>query len=186
MAREEKQEELEGEGEQVAPMQPNKLKKILIFCGVPALLLAIGIPVAIIALRSPVKPDQEAPAHELSQDAPVPEGYNDEDELDEGEEPLGAILPFDTLVVNLSEGGYLRLQLQLEFDDQDVPRRAYARLIPMRDAMITLLSSRNASELLSTNGKNHLKTDLKELVNDLLRKELVKDVYFTQFVIQQS
>ncbi len=172
-----------------AAAAPAKSKKTLLMTivGVVVLLLLIGIPVTVLMMKK-TKPEgteqiaEDAALH--GGQAPEAEGTLDEDEVEEGEEVLGAIFPFETFVVNLSGGRYLRAQVQLEFTDRDVPKRFYAKLIPIRDKMIELLSAKNAEDLAGTKGKDDLKQQVKETINDLLRKEDVRKVYFTQFVIQ--
>ena len=65
-----------------------------------------------------------------------------------------------------------------------MPKRFYVRLVPIRDGVIRILSSRTPSELMSHEGKEALKQALKEMMNDVLKKEEVKNIYFTQFVVQ--
>ena len=121
----------------------------------------------------------------LSEPEIVPQGFDDEDEYDEDEIPLGAIYPLETFVVNLAGGSrFLRIEIQLEFEDREVPRRFYGRLVPVRDLLIKLLTSRPAEELSSSDGKEELKEAIKIAVNQVLRKDLVKKVYYTQFIIQ--
>jgi len=111
-------------------------------------------------------------------------GHGETAELEEGEEALGAIVPFETFLVNLSSGKYIRLQLQVEFETPDIPKRLYSRMDPIRDGIIALLTERTASDLEDSKGKEKLKKDIKDLVNERLHREDARRVYFTQFVIQ--
>jgi flagellar basal body-associated protein FliL len=105
-------------------------------------------------------------------------------ELGEGEELLGAIVPLDAFLVNLSGGKYIRLQVQAELETPDIPRRFYSRVVPMRDQIITLLTQKTATELEDASGKEKLKLAIKDIMNQQLRREDVRRIYFTQFVIQ--
>ena len=164
-------------------------KKLFIIVGaVVGLLLLIGVPLAIFTLKA--KPATEE-TEELAADAAthgehgsVPEGHDEEEELLEGEEPLGAFFPLDTFVVNLKGGRYLRMQAQLEFAEREIPQRFFSRTVLVRDAMINLLSNKAADELQEAKDKDALKNDIKDIVNEILKKEEVKKVYFTQFVVQ--
>ena len=162
---------------------------ILAIGGVAILLLAIGIPLSVMLIKSAPAPDAEevlsGTLNEKSE-APLPEGADDEEELVEGEETLGAIVPLESFLVNLNGGGYIRLQAQLEFKERDVPKRFYVRLVPIRDAMLSLLASRTAQDMVTSEGRGALKSDFKELVNEALKKEVIKQVYFTQFVVQNQ
>ena len=179
------EEDKEAEKSEAAAPKKGKSKKlILALILLPVLLLAIGVPVFFL-LRG-AKPAEVQTAHvQLDTDAEaVPEGADDEEQLDENEEPLGAFFPLDTFIVNLSKGGYIRTSVQIEFEDREVPRRFITRLVPIRDGVIGILASRTSDECTSSEGKSNLKQDIKALVNEHLRKEAVRNVYFTQFVVQ--
>lgn len=176
----------EGEGAAANP-KGSKRTLLLVVGGVVGLILLIGVPVAFFVLRPAEKPKT---SEELAADAAqgeaalVPEGSNDEDELMEGEEPLGAFFPMETFVLNLDEGRFIRLQVQLEFFGPDISKRFYARTIPLRDALISLITGKKSEGLLSDKGKEDLRGEIRDRINEILRKEEVKKVYFTQFVIQ--
>ncbi len=54
----------------------------------------------------------------------------------------------------------------------------------IRDAIIGLLSSKDSTDINSYEGKNALKKELIATINKTLKKNLVKDIYFTEFIIQ--
>ena len=178
------------EGEETAPAaastKKSKKKLFIAIGGVVVLLVAIGVPVIFMTMNKKAS-TTESGAVDASADGEsslVPEGSNDEDESLEGEEVLGAIFPLETFVVNLSGGRYIRCQVQLEMTQRDVPKKMYAKIVPVRDAIITMLSSKTADDVNAAKGKESLKSDIKDKVNELLRKQEVKNVYFTQFVVQ--
>lgn len=179
MAEEEKKEEAK-------PAPAKSKKKLFIIIGaVLGSLVLIGVPVGFFVLTK--KGDDTAllgkDAAQTAEEV-TPEGSLDQDELGEGEEPIGAIFPLETFVVNLSGGGFIRVQMQLEFQKRDVPQRFYPRIVPVRDGIINLLSARTRETMLSANGREALKADVKNFVNETLKKEDLRNVYFTQFVVQ--
>lgn len=183
---EEKQEEEKDEAAEAAPKKSSK-KLLLIIGGIMFLLIAIGTPVLIFTLSG----EEEGKADSAPADAAsVPgevltlEGFLDEDEAEEEEAPLGAFFPMETFVTNLSSGGYLRCQVQLEFIDRDIPKRFFAKLVPVRDSVLNLLANRSRVDLQDEKGRATLKRDIRQIINETLRREEVKEVYFTQFVIQ--
>jgi len=192
MAEEDKRGAREEEEETTGEATPKKslstrAKVSIIAGGALALILAIGTPILILSLRDQPKEEQQYLGEQAAVEAEYQklqmEGYLDDD-LSDGEELIGAIFPLETFVVNLKGGGYLRTQIQLEFHRRDIPHRFYSRLVPMRDGMITLLASRTRDEVSTEEGRDQLKRDVQELVNRMLRRAEVKEVYFTQFVIQ--
>jgi flagellar basal body-associated protein FliL len=166
-----------------APVQSKKKMMILAGVGVVVLLIAIGVPVAMMLTKKDTKSEDLA-ADAAREAGLVPEGSEDEDELDEGEAALGAIFPLDTFVVNLQGGRFIRTQLQLEFEAREIPKRFYAKMVLIRDAIIGLLAKRTAEDVLSDKGRSSLKSEVRESVNEILKKEDIKAVYFTQFVVQ--
>ncbi len=160
-------------------------KGMFIAIGVVVLLVAIGVPVAMMSMKPKAAELSELPADAAEKEPQLqPEGSHDEEEIADGEEALGAFFPLENFVVNLSGRGYIRAQIQLEFNGKDVPKRFYARIVPARDAIIGLLAARTQEDLLSEKGKEALKSDVKDAINDLLKKQEVKNVYFTQFFVQ--
>jgi flagellar basal body-associated protein FliL len=173
-------------GESAAPTPGAGRKKVLIIGAVVGiLLLGIGTPLTFMLLSKPnvvvEEPKIPAPVEEPEL---VAEGKDDEHEALEGEEMIGAIVPMETFLANLSGGKYIRLQLQAELETPDVPRRFYSRLVPMRDEIIAYLTEQTAESLETSPGKDKLKTKVREIMNRNLRREDVRSIYFTQFVIQ--
>ncbi len=173
-----------------APPASRSGKKMLVIAGVVLLAVGIGAPIGYFMFGSSEPPPQVEDVkvdtkHEEGDAAHSKlEGHGDSLELEEGEEALGAIVPFETFLVNLSGGKYIRLQLQVEFESADIPKRFYSRMVPIRDAVIALLTQQSANDLEDSKGKEKLKKDVKDLINEHLHREDARRVYFTQFVIQ--
>ena len=188
MAEDKKDEKKDGEGAEAAPAPAKKSNKMLfiVIGAVVFLLIAIGVPVTILMVKSKAHTTESELSADAAKGGPQGEleGAKDEEELQEGEEPLGAIFPLETFVVNLNGTKYIRCQIQFEFVSRDVPKKFYGRLVPLRDAIISLLTSKTAEDIGSVKGKEGLRSEIKDLVNETLKKEDVKHVYFTQFVIQ--
>jgi flagellar protein FliL len=180
-----KEGEEEGSAESSAPKKKSK-KGLFIGLGIAVLLIAIGVPLAIFMTKE--KKEEPKSAEKVSVDVSKDNSHKlsteAEEELQEGEEILGAIAPLDAFVVNLRGGRFIRVQVQLEFVERDVPKRLFQRAAIVRDAIITLLTTKSAEEMLDREGKEKLRKEIRSLVNESIRKELVKQVYFTQFVVQ--
>jgi len=181
MAEQEKQET----PEVAAPEAPSKKKRTLrAVGGVLGLLVLIGAPAGYFLLKEEPKEVSEVKPEMSPEIQHKPEGFEEVEELEEGEEPLGAIVPFETFLVNLSGGKYIRTQIQVEFETLDVPTKFYTRQVPIRDSIISLLTQQTAEGLQSSQGKERVRSDIRNLINQTLRKEDVRRIYFTQFVIQ--
>ena len=103
-------------------------------------------------------------------------------------------------VVNLSDGAqrYLKVDVTLELTrlekeknldikriESDLSAKLERRKAAMRDAVITVLSSKNASTLTSKEGKELVKEQIAQSVDSILggQREVLR-VNFSQFVIQ--
>lgn len=186
---ERKNEEGEGaspEGAAAVSSKPGKGNIALIIGAVVALLVVGGVVAYFMSSSGKPAPTGSLEPDAAGSDEPVliPEGGEDFEELAEGEEPIGAMFPLEAFVVNLSGGRFIRCQVQLEFTGREVPRKFYPRVVAVRDTLISLLASKTHDDLLNNRGRDALRDEIKDAVNELLRKEEVKRVYFTQFVIQ--
>lgn len=124
------------------------------------------------------------------------DGHAEEHEEEEEEfggghgEAKGPVI--EPFVVNLADSGsrrYLRLNLKLNLRKREESEPLLeARMPQVRDAVLMLLSSKTADQLLSTEGKTALREELIAQLNDVLKKKklqkVVKNLYFTEFLIQ--
>lgn len=182
-------EDKKSKGEEEAPAaaeapKAGKSRTLIIVAAIVLVLLGVGAPVAYFTLAKKNVENESLAADAAKGEGDQPAVSLNEDELDEGEEPLGAFYPLESFIVNLQGGRYLRCQIQLEFTEREVPKRFLSRLIVVRDAVIAALARKNESDLSNENGKNALKGELKDIVNEVLKRQEVKQIYFTQFVIQ--
>ena len=95
------------------------------------------------------------------------------------------LIPVDPFVVNLTEHGrYLKVTLQLELSDAVQQPAIIEKMPNIRDAMITLLSSKSAEAVSGPEGKLQLKDELLLRSNQAVGKDLFKNLFFTEFVMQ--
>jgi flagellar basal body-associated protein FliL len=97
-------------------------------------------------------------------------------------------LPLDTFVVNLDGGSqraYLRVGITLGLShplarksQEEVPIAA------LRDAILSVLASAKAEELLTNEGKEQLKGNLLRAITERVPRMGVANVYFTEFLVQ--
>ncbi len=100
---------------------------------------------------------------------------------------MGPVFSLDSFIVNLSDQGgkrYLRVTMGLELGDPKSAEELTKRLPQIRDSILMTLPSRKVDELQTTEGKNSIRTEIVTNLNQLLGKEIVKKIYFTEFVIQ--
>ena len=118
----------------------------------------------------------------------------------------GPDYPIAGRVVNLADPGgrrYLKVSLSLEFNEQlaeddgggghggagsplETWRTGIAHEMGplLQDALTTVLASKTSAELLTPEGKEHLREEIIHHINEVLHAERIRNVYFTDFIIQ--
>ena len=167
--------------EAVAPAKGSRLYLALVIL---QSLLIVGLVVSYFLFLAPKDGGAKSGVDEASVDGGEGESTEIEEEGLEGERPLGAIVPLDQYMVNLRDAGYLKVRIQLELTEREVPLRFYAREVVMRDAVLTLLSTKTKDTLLTVDGKDSLRDELRVLLNEVLKKEMVEKIYFTEFAVR--
>jgi len=95
------------------------------------------------------------------------------------------LFALDPFVLNLAEQGrFLKVSMQLELVDESAQAAANERTPQVRDAFITLVSSKSADSLSSPEGKFQLKDELLLRANQAIGKDAVRNLYFTEFIMQ--
>lgn len=111
---------------------------------------------------------------------------------------IGPMFVLDPFVVNLADpkaSRYVRVTMQLEVDmtaangkgkpnEGAVQEELQKRLPQIRDFVVTLLPSKQSEELRTVEGKQALRDELMGKINGILQHGKVKNIYFTDFVIQ--
>lgn len=96
-----------------------------------------------------------------------------------------AVHKMEPFLVNLADPGQLRyLKVTLYVETHQKGEEFEKRLPQSRDSVLTVLSSKNSRDLMTSEGKNALREEIKEKINHLLTETKVKNIYFTEFVIQ--
>lgn len=92
-----------------------------------------------------------------------------------------------SMTVNLSDtdaNRYLKIDMDVEFNTADAAQIVEKESARVRDAIILLLSSKTARDLLSSEGKVMLKNEVANRLNQIIGTAQVVRVYFTNFVIE--
>ncbi len=100
---------------------------------------------------------------------------------------IGPIYPLDQFIVNLVSNGasrYLKCKIDLELDSPELQQEVDKKLPAIRDAIIQILSSKTVEEIQTAKGKEKLKEEIKRKLNEMLTTGEIRNVYFTEFVIQ--
>ncbi|MDR0311626.1 MAG: flagellar basal body-associated FliL family protein [Acidobacteriota bacterium] len=99
------------------------------------------------------------------------------------------VITLAPFLVNLADADDIRF-LKAEFrlgmlEKPKVPLEADSKEIAaVRDAIISLLSSKTAEQVITAEGKEALREEIRVLVNERLPKNRVSEVYIVDFVVQ--
>ena len=95
------------------------------------------------------------------------------------------LFSLDPFVVNLSEPGrYLKVTMQFELAGETHQEFIIEKVPILRDLIITLISSQTYEYASSPEGKSQLKDEILLRTNQIFGKEVFRNLYFTDFVMQ--
>ncbi len=97
------------------------------------------------------------------------------------------VYPLEPFIVNIYDGQelrYLKVKVELEMANPAVKPELDARLAPIRDAVLVLLSTKTLQEIQDIQGKNQLKEEILAAINKNIPPGKIAKVYFTDFVVQ--
>lgn len=99
----------------------------------------------------------------------------------------GVLVSMEEMVVSLNSGSrprYLRTTIALEAVNPKVQAKIEARMPEFRDAAIMALSHHGPDDLLSFEGKEQAKAEIKEALKGLMDDGELLNVYYSDFVVQ--
>lgn len=97
------------------------------------------------------------------------------------------IFPLEPFIVNIYDGQelrYLKVKVEMEMASPAVKPELDARIAPIRDAILVLLSSKTMQDIQDIQGKNQLKDEIMVAVNKNIPPGKIAKIYFTDFVVQ--
>jgi len=170
------------EGKEEAPKKSKKKLFIIIGAVVVLLIVAGG---AFFMLKGGKKA-AEGEGEEATDESTESSGEKGGEGKEGGKGSLsGSIVPLDTFIVNLQvKGSFLKTTIQLEFGEPGQPHTLEADMPKVRDAIIRIMSGKTAQDILSVEGKEKLREEVKDGVNNAMGSEDVVNVYFTEFIVQ--
>lgn len=195
-----------------AEKKPGKMKKMIMLGGGGAALLAAGIGGGAFfsgSFAAGEKEDPNKPKLVLRSEEPEEESGGEGGESKEPVAKIGTVsVPNDRFKVdprkyeatyytldqaftsNLADGnGFVQVGLSLStYYDSKVINNIKRQMVPVRSAILLVLSQQDASHLSTPQGKAALQKSITEAINDVLRQKEgfggVDNVYFTNLVIQ--
>lgn len=105
----------------------------------------------------------------------------------EGKAAVGTTYPLEPFIVNIYDGQeirYLKLKVEFELANAEVKGDLDAKVAPLRDAVLILLTTKTMQEIQDLQGKNTLREQILGAVNKIIPPGKVTKIYFTDFVVQ--
>lgn len=125
---------------------------------------------------------QATPAAQPSKRPTAPQGSRGSDYSN-----IGVMYPLEPFTLNLlTEGGarYIKCTMQLEQSTELLQPELEKKMAIIRDVVIRTLTSKTFEEVSTSKGKERLKDELVSKINEILIDGFVKNIYFTDFVVQ--
>jgi flagellar protein FliL len=100
---------------------------------------------------------------------------------------LGPMFPLEAFIVNLDDPKlrkYLRVTMDLELKTKEDVKEVEDRLPQIRDYILTILPAKQFDQVSTIEGKNLLRREIQKAINGFFKKEIIVNIYFTEFVIQ--
>lgn len=100
---------------------------------------------------------------------------------------LGPMLPLDPFIVNLSEPAgkrFIKVTMEFELSSRELENEVKNKLPQFKDHIITVLSSKSLEDVITAEGKFKLKEEIMSRVNQNLKTGVIRNVFFTEFVVQ--
>lgn len=99
----------------------------------------------------------------------------------------GHIYSLEAMVLNLADTAYpryLKIKIDLESGSPGPEEEFNKKLIPLKDAIITIITNKTYPEIADAKGKVQLKEEIALKAGEIFEKLKVKSVYFTEFLVQ--
>jgi len=163
----------------------NKLVMFIII-GVVVFLLLIGGVVAFLMMGSDEAPPAEgAPAGK--QAAAPAQKAGGGGKANSNLLTIGPMYPLEQFIVNLmTQSGrrYLKVVINLELSQPLLSTELDTKKAVIRDRVIDVLSSKSIEEISTVKGKEKLKEEILERLNEFIVDGRINNLFFTEFVIQ--
>ncbi|HIJ91645.1 MAG: flagellar basal body-associated FliL family protein [Desulfobulbaceae bacterium] len=118
---------------------------------------------------------------------PATEEVADQEAKKEPPQVIGEMLVLEPFVVNLADPKgkrYLKVKIELELESKEAVDKATKAAPKLRDMVIMMLTSLGFEEVMTPEGKIRVRDELLERFNEIMRPDHIKNIYFTEFVVQ--
>ena len=186
------------EAAEAAPKGGSGKKKLLLFGGIGLGVIVIGVAVALLVIKPMMAdtPAEGASQEQSGQTAGAPHGAQSTEANStskeshsggHGESAGGLIYAIKEIVVNPAGTGgsrFLSASVAFELNSPQLQATITAKEPIVRDALITILSSKTVGQLTDPKQREITRYQIKKRVSELLQTSDLAGVFFTDFVLQ--
>ncbi len=175
------------------PEQEPKKKggnKLILFGGIGVGAIVIGVALALFVIKPMMsETPQSAEGDGVSQTEKKHEEKEDKQPLvdEEGNEVSSLIYAMQNIVVNPAGTGgsrFLSVSFGFELESMELQEEFIRKDPIIRDALITILSSKTVAELTDAKQKEIVRYQIKKRLSKLMHTKDLVGVYYTDFVLQ--
>jgi flagellar protein FliL len=162
----------------------NNKKIIIIAAAIVAVAILGAAAMFFLGGKSDKKTAQEPAKVEAKSESGHGEGKG---EAKGGEAVAVSTYPLEPFIVNIYDGQeirYLKMKVEFELANSGAKTELDAKVPPLRDAILILLTTKTMQEIQDLQGKNQLREQILGAVNKIVTAGKVTKVYFTDFVVQ--
>ena len=165
--------------------------KLVLFGGIGLGVVVLGVVLALFVLK-PMMSGGEGDStgtEQTQHDEKAKEKPKKSKKSSHGEDGAAGSMVYaikDIVVNPAGTGGtrFLSVSFGFELDSPDLATEFEEREPLVRDALITILSSKTVAELTNAKQKEIIRYQVKKRLSDLLKTEEINGVYYTDFVLQ--
>jgi flagellar FliL protein len=182
------------------PKPKRNFKKLILFGGIGLGVVAVGVLLALFVLKPMMSGLDSASTDKVGEKAKAeqadkkPESAAKKEKSEarrkegkEGESAGDLVYTIKDIVINpAGTAGSRFLSVSFGFDlaDAGVQSQLEQREALVRDALITIMSSKTVAQLTDAREKEITRLQIKKRLSDLLQTSEIRAVYFTDFVLQ--
>lgn len=172
-------------------------KKLLLFGGIGVGAIVLGVVLAVFVIRpmtsgsgtggsEQAKATQAESSKHDAKGKPEQHKPKKKKQSSHGQVTSGIYAIKDIVINPAGTGGtrFLSVSFAFELESEELKAEFDAREAMIRDALITILSSRTVAQLTDPKQKEIVRYQIKKRVSDLMKTDELAGVYYTDFVLQ--
>ena len=181
----------DGSPEEASPKKG--MNKLVLFGGIGVGAVVIGIVLALFVIK-PMMSSSDAEGEVSEQVQPeekkeAPKKKKTDHKLvnEHGQEVASLLYAIEDIVINPSGTGgsrFLSVSFGFEIESMELQQEFAHKEAVVRDALITIMSSKTVAELTDARQKEVMRYQIKKRLSKLLQTEDLAGVYYTDFVLQ--